>query len=82
MSPIPASFLPTLGLWPERIYRLPTPAGHPQRPNSTEALARDGWYRAGDFVRRVPRISRAPGPADPATGKLLRRVLRDQAAQG
>jgi hypothetical protein len=27
----------------------------------------------------VPQLPRAPGPAGPGTGKLLRRVLREQA---
>ena len=34
------------------------------------------WPREVAFV---PRLPRAPGPAGPGTGKLLRRVLREQA---
>src|SRR5262249_40825760 len=34
--------------------------------------------RAGAFV---PQLPRAPGPAGPGTGKLLRRVLREQAGR-
>jgi len=37
---------------------------------------------SGDWVEFVPQLPRAPGPAGPGTGKLLRRVLREQAGRG
>jgi hypothetical protein len=79
MSAIPASFLPPRALWPERIYRLPERAGNPHRVNATGAT---------DPVRgRSPRthvLLRAGqlGSAGAGTGKLLRRVVREQAARG
>lgn len=39
-------------------------------------------YKLPREVSFVPQLPRAPGPAGPGTGKLLRRVLREQAARG
>jgi 2-aminobenzoate-CoA ligase len=39
-------------------------------------------YKLPREVEFVPQLPRAPGPAGPGTGKLLRRVLREQAARG
>jgi 2-aminobenzoate-CoA ligase len=39
-------------------------------------------YKLPREVAFVPQLPRAPGPAGPGTGKLLRRVLREQAAAG
>jgi acyl-coenzyme A synthetase/AMP-(fatty) acid ligase len=36
-------------------------------------------YKLPREIEFVPSVPRAPGPAGPGTGKLLRRVLRDQA---
>ena len=98
MSPIPASFLPPRPLWPDRIYTLPEHAGYPQRLNSTEELVdrhveaghgdrvailyEDRRIKLPREVEFVPQLPRKPGPAGPGTGKLLRRVLREQAARG
>ncbi len=38
-------------------------------------------YKLPREVAFVPQLPRAPGPAGPGTGKLLRRVLREQAAR-
>jgi acyl-coenzyme A synthetase/AMP-(fatty) acid ligase len=35
-------------------------------------------YKLPREVEFVPAVPRAPGPAGPGTGKLLRRVLRDK----
>ena len=52
-------------------------------------LARPALHVGGDVryklpreVEFVPQLPRAPGPAGPGTGKLLRRVLREQAGRG
>jgi len=39
-------------------------------------------YKLPREVEFVPHLPRAPGPAGPGTGKLLRRVLRQQAERG
>ena len=91
MGAIPASFLPPRELWPDRVYTLPEHARYPARLNSTEELI-DRQVEAGHgdrvailyedqppAVAFVPQLPRAPGPAGPGTGKLLRRVLREQA---
>jgi 2-aminobenzoate-CoA ligase len=39
-------------------------------------------YKLPREVEFVPQLPRAPGPAGPGTGKLLRRVLREQARRG
>ncbi len=39
-------------------------------------------YKLPREVAFVPQLPRAPGPAGPGTGKLLRRVLREQAGRG
>jgi 2-aminobenzoate-CoA ligase len=39
-------------------------------------------YKLPREVEFVPQLPRAPGPAGPGTGKLLRRVLRQQAERG
>lgn len=39
-------------------------------------------YKLPRDVEFVPQLPRAPGPAGPGTGKLLRRVLRQQAERG
>ena len=39
-------------------------------------------YKLPREVEFVPQLPRAPGPAGPGTGKLLRRVLREQAGRG
>jgi acyl-coenzyme A synthetase/AMP-(fatty) acid ligase len=38
-------------------------------------------YKLPREVVFAPQLPRAPGPAGPGTGKLLRRVLREQAAR-
>jgi 2-aminobenzoate-CoA ligase len=38
-------------------------------------------YKLPREVAFVPQLPRAPGPAGPGTGKLLRRILRDQAGR-
>jgi 2-aminobenzoate-CoA ligase len=39
-------------------------------------------YKLPREIEFAPQLPRAPGPAGPGTGKLLRRVLRDQAKAG
>jgi 2-aminobenzoate-CoA ligase len=39
-------------------------------------------YKLPREVEFVPQLPRAPGPAGPGTGKLLRRVLREHAGRG
>ena len=80
MGAIPASFLPPRELWPDRVHMLPEHARYPARLNSTE-FCRDriAVYKWPREVALVPQLPRAPGPTGPGTGKLLRRVLREQA---
>ena len=46
------------------------------------ALWPEQVYTLPREVAFVPPLPRAPGSAGPGTGKLLRRVLREQAARG
>lgn len=39
-------------------------------------------YKLPREIEFIPQLPRAPGPAGPGTGKLLRRVLREQAKRG
>lgn len=53
----------------------------------TLAAAGYVWFMAREDelpreVSFVPQLPRAPGPVGPGSGKLLRRVLREQAARG
>ena len=90
MGAIPASFLLPGELWPDRVHMLPAHARYPARLNSTEELI-DRQVEAGhgdrvallyedqpQAIAFVPQLPRASGPAGPGTGKLLRRVLREQ----
>ncbi|HEX2500092.1 MAG TPA: hypothetical protein VHO73_01450 [Methylomirabilota bacterium] len=79
MGTIPSSFLPSRALWPERVYTLPKHARYPERLNSTEELI--DRHKLPREVAFVPQLPRAPSPAGQGTGKLLRRVLREQAGR-
>ncbi len=86
MGKIPPSYLPAHSLWPERVYTLPEHRSYPQRLNSTEELIEScrehlAVYKLPREVEFVETVPRAPGPAGPGTGKLLRRVLRDKLKQ-
>ena len=70
--------------------RAPTSCSSPGRRPS-DALRREliefcrdkiAVYKLPREIEFVPQLPRAPGPAGPGTGKLLRRVLREQAARG
>jgi len=89
---IPPEYLPPREAWPERVSTLPEFRAYPQQLNSTEELLDRHEREIVDSCRdalavyKLPRemvfvdsVPRAPGPAGPSTGKLLRRVLRHAA---
>src|SRR5262245_55079336 len=68
-----------------RAYVVLAPGTTPSEPLKAELLdfgqAKIAVYKLPREIEWAPQRPRAPGPAGPGTGKLLRRVLREQAGK-